>query len=168
MFKKLDASKKFDAKFNSLDTTIGFDPKWVIDGDFFGAVNAATCPQLSVGNMVGSVTPDGRKLIIVGTPFGNVVVFQRDVKTGNAPVAVGVCCSSYITRALDTDGFGKTLTGADVDFIFGADVTDRGHGPWDDIGTFLKKAIDSTYATPNLDRVKALHVQYLDIQAALA
>lgn len=42
-----------------------------------GAVAGADAPVVAVGEIVGTATPAGRPILIIGTELGNVVVFKR-------------------------------------------------------------------------------------------
>lgn len=58
--------------------TIPFNPKWSNGTGYFDhAVEGDEAPVLAPGRIVKSATPGGRKILIVGTPIGNVVIFQR-------------------------------------------------------------------------------------------
>lgn len=65
-------------QFFASASAIPFNPEWSEFGGYFaGAVYDAAAPVLTVGQLVSSVAPDGRKLLLLGTELGNVVVFQR-------------------------------------------------------------------------------------------
>lgn len=58
---------------------IDYKHDWVTSGDTFnsyhGAVSGPKAPVLTPGDLVCSVTPLGRRLLILGTELGNAVAF---------------------------------------------------------------------------------------------
>lgn len=78
----------FAAQF-SKTKAVPFNPKWSNGTGYFDyAVLGQEAPLLEAGDVVCSEDPKGRKLIIIGTPLGNVVIFQRysnrnDIYTAN-------------------------------------------------------------------------------------
>lgn len=57
---------------------IEHDPEWENDeGNYVHAVYGMFAPTLSAGEMRKSISPNNRKIILVGTRYGNVVMFQR-------------------------------------------------------------------------------------------
>lgn len=66
------------AQFFATAIAIPFNPEWSECGGYFAAaVYDEAAPVLELGQLRSSVAPDGRKLLILGTALGNVVVFQR-------------------------------------------------------------------------------------------
>lgn len=66
--------------FDKVPTTVEYNPKWANGTGYFDhAVKGEHAPKLEVGEMVKCETPapNLRQMIIVGTRFGNVVVFER-------------------------------------------------------------------------------------------
>lgn len=58
--------------------TIPFNKDWSNGTGYFdNAVAGIHAPVIPAGEIVKSVTPGNRKILIVGTPIGNMVVFQR-------------------------------------------------------------------------------------------
>lgn len=53
-----------------------------------GAVEGPIAPKLEEGEMVSSISNKGRRCIIVGTKFGNIVVFERRVAAPNPSLCV--------------------------------------------------------------------------------
>lgn len=82
----------FEAAFAAAEK-IDYNPKWANGTGYFdNAVDGDEALKLAEGQIIASTTLAGndRKLVIVGTRFGNVVVFQRYTKnegvyTFNAP-----------------------------------------------------------------------------------
>ena len=63
---------------NTKTETIPFNPKWSNGTGYFDhAVEGEEAPVLAPGCIVKTATPSGRKILIIGTPIGNVVIFQR-------------------------------------------------------------------------------------------
>lgn len=66
------------AQYFAAATVIAFNPDWSEFGGYFaGAVYDEAAPALEAGQLCSSVAPDGRKLLLLGTELGNIVVFQR-------------------------------------------------------------------------------------------
>ncbi len=70
------AQKTFARNFKDIETTIQFSSDWnngtgYLDGLVFEELG------LEPGDMVKLITPNDRKVIIVGTRFGNCVYFER-------------------------------------------------------------------------------------------
>lgn len=59
-------------------TPVSFNPKWSNGTGYFDhATYGETAPKLGNGRVLSAVTPGGRKILIIGTRLGNVVVFSR-------------------------------------------------------------------------------------------
>ena len=72
------AASRFTAAFDSITTEIPFNKDWSNGTGYFdNAVVGSAAPELAPGQLVKSKTPGGRKIILVGTRIGNVVVFER-------------------------------------------------------------------------------------------
>jgi hypothetical protein len=71
----------FNATFDLVDTRIDFNPEWTNGTGYLDhAAEGSHAPILKAGEMVKSIDEFGRKIIIVGTPVGNLVVFRRYTK----------------------------------------------------------------------------------------
>ena len=69
---------KTHAALMALSATIQFDTKWNNGTGYLDyAAQGSSAPVLEVGEMVASVTDNSRRVIFVGTPVGNMVVFDR-------------------------------------------------------------------------------------------
>lgn len=98
---------------------ITFNPKWNNGTGYFdGAVDYDDAPVLAVGEVVRSVTPEpnNRKILIVGTPVGNVVAFQRYTNRND----VHVYCSSTAFNRIAGNALGRPLCAEDIDRLFNA------------------------------------------------
>lgn len=75
----MSAKELFEKAFNNVNTKeIKFDHNWSNGTGYFDfAVIGDHVPTVPSGTMVKTQTPHGRKIIIIGTILGNVVVFQR-------------------------------------------------------------------------------------------
>lgn len=82
----------FDKVFQEVTTVIPFNPAWVDgkDGGLIHAVIGDVAPKVEEGAIVKSTDADGRKILIVGTLFGNAVVFEHGSNyQGHVPPAIG-------------------------------------------------------------------------------
>lgn len=69
----LAMSVLFDAILQAILDFSPFDPNWeVVEGDFSGVTNAIMKP----GEIIKTEAPDGRRLIVVGTPIGCVAIVE--------------------------------------------------------------------------------------------
>lgn len=141
---------------------IEFNPAWV-SGDelrcrtFDCAVYGPVAPVLEPGEVVASATPgdDGRKLIIIGTALGNLVVFQHGAPI-NGQFIVTSCMSSFLRMAF-VDDIGAELNMNDIVFLFG----NEGFG---NVGVLIEAALEFPHSDPNTDRIKKLRAQFKDVQ----
>lgn len=68
----------FSRAFNSCTKEIPFKKDWSNGTGYFDfAVYGEHAPKLANGELVRSISPGGRRLLIVGTRLGNLVVFDR-------------------------------------------------------------------------------------------
>lgn len=59
-------------------TEVTYNPQWSIGGYYMPeAVKGKHAPKLQPGAVVSAIDYKGRKIVLVGTDFGNWVVFQR-------------------------------------------------------------------------------------------
>lgn len=72
--------------YDSIDHKLTFDPAWKNGTGYFDPLTRMDL-GLKAGEMATSVDEHGRRMIIVGTPLGNVVAFERYVP-GDAGVVV--------------------------------------------------------------------------------
>lgn len=111
----------FAAQF-SKTKAVPFNPKWANGtGHFDQAVIGEHAPMMVDGDIVCSEDPKGRKIIIIGTPLGNVVVFQRYSNRDNVYVAnTSVTMYQYTNRKL-----GGILDAETMEYAFGHQVTSQ-------------------------------------------
>lgn len=90
-------SRNFNKKFE-ISNKIEFNPRWGNGTGYYdNAVSGEHAPVLTPGEMVASLSDNNRKIIMVGTPLGNVVIFQRY----NDNVSVYTC---NVSRVLNSVG----------------------------------------------------------------
>lgn len=78
----MSAHDLFLERFNQLTQELEFNPKWSNGAGFFDyAVHGEHAPVVPRGTAMKSTAPGGRRLIIIGTRLGNVVVFERTTAT---------------------------------------------------------------------------------------
>lgn len=71
----------FNQTFDRVQTTLEFNPDWANGTGYLDhAAEGADAPVLAAGEMAKSTDNFGRRMIIVGTPRGNLVVFRRYTK----------------------------------------------------------------------------------------
>lgn len=98
---------------------VDFNPSWSSDGNCFdNAVVGQEAPKLEVGQMVAAHTdvPEDRMLIIIGTPLGNVVVFER--YTAGQLDAFAINCTREFHRFVGRH-LNRPLTADDMDHLLG-------------------------------------------------
>jgi hypothetical protein len=87
-------SNEFTRAFDGIEATVEFNPKWTNGTGYYNkAVDGDQAPSLTVGQIVKCATPapNNRRMILIGTQFGNVVLFdrftnaERGVVVHNAP-----------------------------------------------------------------------------------
>ena len=72
------ANEIFTTAYSKITKTIPFNEKWNNGTGYFdGAFKGEYAPVVEPGQLVKSIDPDGRRIIIVGTRLGNIVVFDR-------------------------------------------------------------------------------------------
>ena len=84
------ASKQLNDIFNQASViTVEYDSNWENGTGYFDGAVKAEFPELKSGDRWKTTDPNGRKIVGVKTPFGNVVVFERysngDIITNNTP-----------------------------------------------------------------------------------
>lgn len=103
-----------------------FDQSWSAKKYFGGLVDGSN--DLPPGEVFRSTDPEGRKLLVVGTAIGNVVVFQRNPKV---PEMYGINSSEWFKALGLTDSVSVGV--ADMNRIL---------GPWglgNNVGVLIEK-----------------------------
>jgi len=70
----------FTIRYNQINKIVPFNPAWNNGTGYYnGAVSGEDAPLIPPGEIVKSVSPapNNRRILIVGTLLGNVVVFER-------------------------------------------------------------------------------------------
>jgi hypothetical protein len=82
----MSAHSVFIEQFNRLTQELEFNPKWSNGVGFFDyAVHGEHAPSIPRGTAMKCVAPGGRRLIVIGTRLGNVVVFERATPSPTQP-----------------------------------------------------------------------------------
>ena len=81
-----NTKQAFHAAIDNADT-IEYSAKWENGTGYFDfAIKGAYIPKLAHGQVVQSVAPAGRRIGIIGTTYGNVVIFDRYTDPNNSIV----------------------------------------------------------------------------------
>jgi hypothetical protein len=113
----------FTEVFNNISTFIAFQRDWGNAADQFdGAVEGENL-HLRCGDIARSTDPFGRRIILIGTALGNVVVFDRDsgpdegktLFTINMPMELLTSGMVGYNRSLDKAGLRNIL--GDLKFL---------------------------------------------------
>ena len=68
----------FVASFNAVQKEVEYNPKWENGTGYLDhAVKGDHAPELLCGEMAKSVSTKGRRIVLIGTRFGNIVLFDR-------------------------------------------------------------------------------------------
>lgn len=88
----------FDNLFETA-TWFDYNPNWVSSGDTFnsyqGAVGGVHAPELEPGELICSMTPTGRRMLILGTELGNAVAFTPYM---HSQELIAQCCSPALDQ----------------------------------------------------------------------
>ena len=72
------SSKPFYYAFNETQTIVPYDKRWENGTGYLDhAVRGIDAPALIPGSIVKTTTSGGRKVLLIGTRFGNAVIFER-------------------------------------------------------------------------------------------
>lgn len=112
----------FQRMFERTTTEVKFDPAWKNNTGYYDyAVKADLGLRPGESAKFTEPSPNDRRGIIVGTEFGNVVVFERyspegeersAVYVSNMPDKIRQLCTSYM-------GIGSALAPDGIDFLLG-------------------------------------------------
>lgn len=104
----MSSASIFSKAFETIENEIPFNEKWENGTGYLDHVTKGQyAPFLAPGTMVKSMTPNGRRIIIIGTRFGNVAVFDRYIKQTTER---GV----FVTNAPRKSVFNYLLSGSNV------------------------------------------------------
>lgn len=109
----------FAEQYNKAPVSVVFDPKWVVGDRLDGVVGKDL--GLRSGKLGRSIFPDGRQIILIGTPIGNVAIFEEYAPTEEGLRTLSIL--KTIPRGLenmDTCWFLRRLeSAADFSMYFG-------------------------------------------------
>jgi hypothetical protein len=143
-----ELAKRFENVMARIKVEIPFDPEWRSLNDFFGGAEDVS---LLIGQVAKSVCPEThRRLILVGTVLGTVVVFERYSPKGDKAFMLAY----HANEALDWILGGSYLSIAQ----FSSVVTD--YNPDENIGTFINKLYVSMDAAT---KPKARHIDTVQV-----
>lgn len=134
----------FKTKLDLIDTIVEYNPKWENGTGYLDhAVIGDLAPRLVAGQEAKSFSPEGRSIILIGTHFGNVVVFKRNqsptskIYVGNYP--------NEIKRFYVGSSVGTSLDSESMTLLLGID----GAGcSWNNVGAKiaeLAEALDNLW-----------------------
>lgn len=104
----MSACVLFNAVFNAIDESVEFSTEWKNSTGYLdGVFKEELCEQLKPGAMVKFIDDFGRKAIMVGTRFGNAVVFQRYKDNEDVFVTNGPSVFYRLTHLPTTGGWGE-------------------------------------------------------------
>lgn len=92
------AGRIFSQVFEKIENVIEYSRSWENKTGYLD--NAASIVNLKPAEMAKSVDHNGRRIILIGTRFGTVVVFDRFIGQTNGGVYVTNAPRNYIFRAL--------------------------------------------------------------------
>ena len=76
----------FSAAFDRVTMEIPFKREWSNGTGLYDyAVYGEHAPSIPLGSILKSTTPGGRRLFLIGTRLGNVVIFERNAATRSTP-----------------------------------------------------------------------------------
>ena len=68
----------FEQVFDNVTETIHLNPDWLNGTGYWdGAVDGDDAPNLEVGKLAKTIDEFGRRAFFIGTPDGNIVLFER-------------------------------------------------------------------------------------------
>ena len=78
---------EFTRAFEYIDNELVFNAAWVegYNGYWNGAVKGDLAPLLSEGSVAKTTSGNGRRAIIIGSHYGNIILFDRYVPTDGEP-----------------------------------------------------------------------------------
>ena len=78
---------EFTRAFEYIDNELVFNVAWIegYSGYWNGAVSGDLAPLLSEGSVAKTTSARGRRAIIIGSHYGNIILFDRYVPTDGEP-----------------------------------------------------------------------------------
>lgn len=135
----MTATQFFDGVYAKVSTEVVYDPQWENGTGYFdGAVKARL--GIRAGEVAKATDPKGRRIVLVGTPFGNAVVFDRkpsgEFQVKNLPKVI-----EYLIGYSEVMFDGSIVTLEGMYFLYGNPDTFLKAGDGN-IGTRLKYAVE--------------------------
>lgn len=112
----MTALEYFLKAFNEIPNTLDYDPQWrgIRSKEFDYAVFSRHCAKLHNGQIATAESDLGQKMILIGTRFGNVVIFERySPGTGVLP-ALGINHTKHFRKGGWVRGSDPTLPELEV------------------------------------------------------
>lgn len=135
----MDIFHRFNNTFNRIATTVAFDPKWENNTGYFDHC-VKTDLGLRPGDVAKSVDQNDRRIILIGTRFGNVALFERysPTKTTLSFKVVGNYPSALRGFYAGAMGIGTALTEEGLEHLVDKDAPDKFN-----IGVMLEELFSS-------------------------
>jgi len=129
----------FESAYERAPKTLDFNPAWSNGvGLYDHAVYGEHAPALPFGTMARSQTGAGRKLLIISTRLGNVVVFERFLS--GSKNAQPVYCLQSTSAMAEGGWFSRMeLDDYELELAVGTDVSHHIGGRLDVIHSAMKK-----------------------------
>ena len=112
----------FEQAFAQCTQEIAFNPAWHNGTGYFdNCAEGAKAPAVCNGTPVKCISDDGRKIIILGTIAGRVVVFQRHAQAPTSAIVLNVAddVKDHFDKLIPS----SALTLADLKALFGDKAT---------------------------------------------
>lgn len=95
----MTALEFFKNAYDKVQETLVYDPVWSsLRTGFDFAVYRDKTPKLSYGSLVKTMSNEGQRLILIGTRFGNVVVYERFSPGKGVLPELGLNCTKYLRK----------------------------------------------------------------------
>lgn len=83
----VDCMQLFDTAFSRIEYVLEYNPKWSNGmGMYDYAIYGEHAPRVASGKMARSSSPSGRRIILIGSRLGTIVIFERVTGTAKKPV----------------------------------------------------------------------------------
>lgn len=125
----MTAIKAFNFAFNKA-AEIEFNQNWANSTGYYdNAVSGEHAPKLEIGQVVKATSPmpNNRRILIVGTPLGNFVAFERYSGGDNGVIVYNASKNFGHSFA---GMLGRPLTEQNIQWLFGHEWSDSNIGKW--------------------------------------
>lgn len=135
----MDILHRFANTFKQITTQVAYCPEWANGTGYFDGIVKADL-GLRPGDVAKAVDNDDRRIIIIGTRFGNVALFERysPSKTTLSFKVVGNYPSALRGFYAGSMGIGTALTDEGLEHLVNKDSPDKFN-----IGTMLEELFSS-------------------------